>query len=149
MWHSLIGSGIITNDRKREIDTYVLIGSSVIFLLYNLFYIIWFLRMYKSINKFHMFSVNEAQNAAKKKHEFEMSNEVTSRVGAEASKLNSAGGGSGGGQSSGSSVYIKKSSMSNSRKSREARERERDSSPSEPIRTKNQSAINFTDLPKP
>lgn len=148
MWHSLIGSGIITNDQKREIDTYVLIGSGVIFVLYNLFYIIWFLRMYKSIKKFHMFSENEAQNAAKKKQEFEIANEISARVGAEAAKLgegkNKQGGG--GGDFSNESVYRKKSSLSASRRSREARERE--SSPSEPVKSKNQS-INFTDLPKP
>lgn len=152
VWHSLIGSGIITNDRKREIDTYVLIGSSGIFLFYNLFYIFWFLRMYKSIKKFHNFSVNEAQNAAKKKHEFEMLNETTAaRVSTEASKQAFGGSvgdnnNSSGGQQ-GSSLFIKKSAMTNSRKSRETRER--DSSPCEPVRSKNQTAINFTDLPKP
>lgn len=159
MWHSLIGSGIITNDRKREIDTYLLIGSGTIFFLYNLFYIFWFLRMYTSTKKFHKYSITEAQNAAKKKLEFEKSNETTSRATAVAKQATLTGTGS---QKSSlkvgatgdhsyhsplktGSVYFKKSSMSGSKKSN----REEPQSSVEPIKAKNQSSINFTDLPKP
>lgn len=94
-----------------------------------------------------MFSENEAQNAAKKKQEFEIANEISARVGAEAAKLGEGGKNKqGGGDFSNESIYRKKSSLSASRRSREARERE--SSPTEPVKSKNQS-INFTDLPKP
>lgn len=188
MWHSLIGSPLVDNERKREIDTYVLIVSGVIFFLYNCFYIIWFLKMYTSIKKFHKYSINEAQNAAKKKHDFEMASALAAKAAAAARSSSTKSSSSyhhsvnhpppppgptstpiasnenislklqhasksERGQRHGmitlksptGSVYFKKASSANLRKSL----REKESSPTEPIRAKNNTALNFTDLPKP
>jgi len=67
VWHSIIGSNIIVSSEKdnlsykRTIDTYVLACSAGFFILYNLFYIIWFFKMYRSINKFHKESLKKVK----------------------------------------------------------------------------------------
>jgi hypothetical protein len=55
VWHSLIGSSVITSDAKtrKEVDSYVLYGSAAFYLVYNLFYIVWFMKMFRAITKFH------------------------------------------------------------------------------------------------
>jgi hypothetical protein len=49
-WHSIIGSTVITSDNslKKSIDTYVLYGAASYYVLYNLGYLIWFIRMGKA-----------------------------------------------------------------------------------------------------
>jgi hypothetical protein len=49
-WHSIIGSTVITSDIsfKRTVDSYVLYGAAMFYVFYNLFYLIWFIRMYKA-----------------------------------------------------------------------------------------------------
>lgn len=52
VWHSLIGSSIITTTDKKNIDTYVLYGLAGLFLVYNLVYVIWFIKMDRTIKNF-------------------------------------------------------------------------------------------------
>ncbi len=67
VWHSIIGSSIIISSEKenvsykRQVDTYVLACSAGFFILYNLFYIAWFFKMYRSINKFHKESLKKVK----------------------------------------------------------------------------------------
>ena len=52
VWHSLIGSSIITTTNRKMIDTYVLYGLAALFVLYNLVYVIWFVKMHRTIQNF-------------------------------------------------------------------------------------------------
>lgn len=161
VWHSLIGSSLLINihqnedkgELRKRIDTYLLFGSASIFLFYNFFYIFWFLKMYKSIKKFHNFSVGEVQKSAKRKDEYERSNDTNNPSSSPgsgnkatttplASNENKSNKNLDHQQSTNSNYLNKPSNMKKSRN-------EKESSPMEPIRGKNTSAINFTDLPKP
>ena len=52
VWHSLIGSAIITTTNKKNIDAYVLYGLAGLFFIYNFGYIMWFVKMNRTIQKF-------------------------------------------------------------------------------------------------
>jgi hypothetical protein len=54
VWHSLIGSSMIASDAdsRKYIDKIVLISAACFYLLYNLFCIVWFVRMHRTIKKF-------------------------------------------------------------------------------------------------
>lgn len=67
VWHSIIGSNIITNDgnKREDIDHYVLLGSMSFCFIYNSCYLVWFLKMSKSIKKFQSEGLREAADQAK------------------------------------------------------------------------------------
>lgn len=69
VWHSIIGSNIITNDGKQreDIDHYVLVGSISFCFIYNLCYLVWFLKMSKNIKKFQSDGLKEAADQAKQR----------------------------------------------------------------------------------
>ena len=71
VWHSLIGSTIITGDAdtRKSIDLVVLIASATFYLLYNLFCIGWFMLMYRSIKIFQNESEVLASAAANIRNE--------------------------------------------------------------------------------
>jgi hypothetical protein len=54
VWHSLIGSSMIATDAdtRKYVDKIVLISAACFYLLYNLFCIVWFVRMHRTIKKF-------------------------------------------------------------------------------------------------
>jgi hypothetical protein len=54
VWHSLIGSTMIASDAdsRKYVDKIVLISAASFYLLYNLFCIVWFIRMHRTIKKF-------------------------------------------------------------------------------------------------
>ena len=52
VWHSLIGSTIITTTNRKNIDTYVLYGLAAAFILYNFGYVMWFIKMNRTIQAF-------------------------------------------------------------------------------------------------
>jgi hypothetical protein len=52
VWHSLIGSSIITTTNRKTIDTYVLYALAGLFLIYNLIYVMWFVKMHRTIQNF-------------------------------------------------------------------------------------------------
>lgn len=76
VWHSVIGSNVITKDVdfKQIIDNYVFIGSGVFYLFYNIGYITWFLKMARSIKKFHLNSLKLLKEAILRKKELESEN---------------------------------------------------------------------------
>ena len=49
-WHSLIGTDIITaeNSVRKMVDSYVLYGAALFYVLFNLTCLIWFVRMYRA-----------------------------------------------------------------------------------------------------
>ena len=49
-WHAIISSNVfaINDDNRIPIDDYFLIGSAVFYALFNLFFFLWFIKMYKS-----------------------------------------------------------------------------------------------------
>ena len=67
VWHSVIGSNVITDniEFRKAIDSYVLIGSAILYFLYNFFYIAWFLKMHRAIKKFQNESIIATKSAAK------------------------------------------------------------------------------------
>lgn len=77
VWHSVIGSNVITKnpDQKQLIDNYVFMGAGIFYLLYNIGYITWFLKMARSIKKFHLNSLKQLQEAISKK-KIEVENEA-------------------------------------------------------------------------
>lgn len=77
VWHSVIGSNIITSDSelRKKIDSYVLIGSAASYILYILFYVLWFLRMFKSTRKFQNDGLKEAAIQAQKRDVLKKQNE--------------------------------------------------------------------------
>lgn len=77
VWHSVIGSNVITKnpDKKQLIDNYVFMGAGIFYLLYNIGYITWFLKMARSIKKFHLNSLKQLQEAITKK-KIELENEA-------------------------------------------------------------------------
>lgn len=66
VWHSIIGSNIITREEqlRKKIDYCVLFGSTGSFIIFNLFYIIWFVKMFKSIRKFQNDGLKDAADQA-------------------------------------------------------------------------------------
>lgn len=54
VWHSLIGSNLVSSDvnTRKKIDRYVLYASVSLYIVYNLSYLTWFVRMYRSIRSF-------------------------------------------------------------------------------------------------
>jgi hypothetical protein len=77
VWHSVIGSNVITKDteKKQLIDNYVFMGAGIFYLLYNIGYITWFIKMARSIKKFHLNSLKQLQEAITKK-KIELENEA-------------------------------------------------------------------------
>lgn len=58
-WHSIIGSSVITSDsnNKKSIDYYALYALSALYVIFNIFYVCWFIYMSHSISK----SLNEGK----------------------------------------------------------------------------------------
>lgn len=69
VWHSIIGSTTIASEAsyKKKFDCYFLYGSSTFFILYNIFYACWFLKMSRSIKKFLDDGQSEAKKAAEER----------------------------------------------------------------------------------
>jgi hypothetical protein len=49
VWHSLIGSSVITTTNKKEIDTYVLYGLATSYIVFNVILVSWLLKMGRTI----------------------------------------------------------------------------------------------------
>ena len=80
VWHSLIGSNVITKDQefRQVIDNYVFMGAGIFYLLYNIGYITWFIKMARSIKKFHTNSLRQLKEVTSRKsteNESEIENE--------------------------------------------------------------------------
>lgn len=71
VWHSLIGSNLISSDItiRKKIDRYVLLGSIILLILFNCIYLVWFVIMYRSIRKFEAECHEKSKNEIKKNDE--------------------------------------------------------------------------------
>ncbi len=49
VWHSLIGSTVLTTTNKKEIDTYVLYGFATAYIIFNVIIISWLVKMFRTI----------------------------------------------------------------------------------------------------
>ena len=72
VWHSIIGSNIISDELydRKKIDRYVLFGSALFCIIYNLCYVIWFVKMSKEIRKFQLEGLKEAAEQARVREKF-------------------------------------------------------------------------------
>ena len=69
VWHSLIASNVITRDQefRQIIDNYVFMGAGIFYLFYNIGYITWFIKMARTIKKFHLNSLKQLREVTSKK----------------------------------------------------------------------------------
>ena len=53
-WHAFISTNVISDEknRRREMDSYVLIVLSIFYLLFNIFFLTWFVKQYKNNKNF-------------------------------------------------------------------------------------------------
>jgi hypothetical protein len=49
VWHSLIGSAVVTTTNKKEIDTYVLYGLATGYIIFNVILVSWLVKMSRTI----------------------------------------------------------------------------------------------------
>ena len=66
VWHSIIGSQLFAYDTttRKSIDSYVLYGAAAFYFLYNLFYIFWFIIMFRTIKKFQKDGLRDKEQQA-------------------------------------------------------------------------------------
>lgn len=68
VWHSIIGSSVITSENTK-IDAYALYTFSVLYFLLHLVFFLWFLKLYNSVQVFREEQKQDQLNRSKRNHE--------------------------------------------------------------------------------